>query len=542
MPLPTPNSPWPPPQLARILPQMRIWSAWYGGDVNELAAVYGGATDPTAQNFFGSDAGGFKATVSRTLQRWFHGEPVRGPDRRIKLHMPIAADLCQSSADLLFADPPSLTIGPKPTKNSDGTPGRQNPTQDRLDQLTDSGLYTRLAEAAEVGAALGGVYLRVSWDTSICDEPFLTIVDTDCAIPEFTFHMLTAVTFWQVVAKAGKTVRRHLERHELDGQGNGIIVHALYEGDDDTIGQPVPLLEDPATAGYVDADHPEGIYSTESPGLAVVYIPNQRPHRRWRTDPIGRNLGRSDLDGVEQLMDALDETYTSWQRDIRLGKARVLAARSLLENNGPGNGATINLDQELYTPANALLGSATSMDDLISQVQFKIRVDEHQATTENLLEQIVRSAGYSGHAFGITPQSKGPKTATEIESQDRRSLLTRDRKIRLEQPAISYIVTKFLLVDQAVFGRKGLTVDEDVTVTFPDGVQESQLTLAQTVLALSQAEAATKETLVGIMHPDWDPDDVAAEAAQILKEQGSMVDAPSPFPDEVDPVTGVAAK
>ena len=75
----------------------------------------------------------------------------------------------------------------------------------------------------------------------------------------------------------------------------------------------------------VDGD----MISTGSPGLAVVYVPNQRPSS-WRNDPLGQHLGRSDLAGVESLMDALDEAYSSWMRDIRLGKARLLDNTVLL--------------------------------------------------------------------------------------------------------------------------------------------------------------------------------------------------------------------
>jgi A118 family predicted phage portal protein len=529
--LPPSNIAWPPPQLARILPTMNIWSAWYGGDIDQLAAVYGGrqGSDPSGSGFFASDTGGFKATVSRTLSRWFHGEPTRGPDRRIKLHVPIAADLCQSSADLIFSDPPSLTVGDKPPTSKGKPNGKQSPTQDRLDFFTEGGLYTRFAEAVELGAALGGVYLRVSWSEPLCPEPFLTILDADSAVPEFSYDTMTAVTFWRVLKKDGQAIWRHLERHETDLNGIGWILHGLYCGDEKSLGRQLPLTEMPETAGFSDDGHPLGEYSTETPGLAVVYIPNQRPNRLWRSDPLGRHLGRSDLSGVEQLMDALDETYTSWQRDVRLGKARIMMSRALLENNGSGLGATMNIDQEAYAPVNALIGSATGLDQLISQVQFNIRVQEHMDTAENLLEQIVRSAGYSGHAFSITPQVKGTKTATEIESMDRRSLLTRDRKIRLVSPAISYICTKLLLVDQAIFNTPNLTI-EDVQVNFPDGVQESQLTLAQTALALSTAGAASKEVLVGIVHPDWDDDDIAAEAAAILAEEGAMVPPPTAQP------------
>src|SRR6059058_5052825 len=136
------NQSWPPAQLATTLPKMGEWSAWYAGDADQLSSVYGGGgNDPTATGFFGSDRGGFRATVGRALTRWFWGEHNVGPTRRVKLHVPIAAELCQASADLLFAD--QITL-----KASDDA------TQERLDELCDDYLHAELAEAAEVGAAL----------------------------------------------------------------------------------------------------------------------------------------------------------------------------------------------------------------------------------------------------------------------------------------------------------------------------------------------------------------------------------------------------
>jgi len=505
---------------------MGVWSAWYAGDSDQLSSVYGGATgaDPSATGFFASDHGGFRATVGRALTRWFWGEQSRGPDRRVKLHVPIAAELCQASADLLFAD--QITL-----KAADVT------TQTRLDTLCDDGLHSELAEAAEVGAALGGVYLRVTWDDTVSpDKPFLTHVDADQAIPEFTWGRLTAVTFWQVVARDGKHVYRHLERHETLADGTGVILHGLYDGEEDKLGHPIPLTEQPATAGlaqYVDAF---GMKSSESDGLCVEYVPNQTPNRKWRTDQHGRNLGRSDLDGVEQLMDALDEVYTSWMRDIRLGKSRLMIAKSLLDNVGTGNGAAFNVEQEAYSSMNLLAGADSKLADQIEMVQFNIRVQEHKETSAELVQDILRLAGYSSETFGIYDGGGPVKTATEIESKQQRSLLTRDRKIRLWRPAIARIIEKLLAVDNALFHTALVVQQPDVW--FPDGVQDSPLSIAQTVQALRAAEAVSDQVAVGMVHTDWDEDEVLEEVARIVAERVAAQPPALPDPMFMHPTDG----
>lgn len=508
---------WPPAQVkTTILPHMGVWSAWYAGNSDQLASVYGGATgsDPTMTGFFASDHGGFRATVGRALTRWFWGEASRGPDRRVKLHVPIAAELCQASADLLFADTITLKVD-------------NDAVQERLDELCDETLHSELSEAADVGAALGGVYLRVTWDAKNRPlGPFLTHVDSDQAIPEFTWGQLSAVTFWQVVARDGKTVWRHLERHELDANRNGIILHGLYEGEEDKLGHLVPLTEQPATAALAPLVNAFGFIDSGTPGLCVMYVPNQTPNRLWRTDMLGRNLGRSDLDGVEQLMDALDEVYTSWMRDVRLGKSRLMIAKSLLNNVGTGQGSAFNAEQEAYASMNMLGGQDMKLSDQIQQVQFNIRVVEHQQTAVQLVKDIIQMAGYSSETFGIYDGGGPNRTATEVEAKQQRSLLTRDRKIRLWMPQIVLMVQKLLAVDSHIFGTPKIPVVNDVDVVFSDGVQESQLSIAQTVQALRAAEAASDEVIVGIVHPDWDQSQIDTEVALIRAQKPAALPDP----------------
>jgi A118 family predicted phage portal protein len=515
--------------MSTFLPQLGLWSAWYSGDPDHLSSVYGGATgaDSSRTGFFASDHGGFKATATR-LARWFWGERSIGPDRRTKLHIPIAAELCQASADLLFSDQVTLTV------ENAKTAGKA--TQERLDALSGDGMHAEFAEAAEVGAALGGVYMRVTWDPDLMDEPFFTHVDADQAIPEFKWGRLSAVTFWQVIKRDGKIVYRHLERHEKDTfTGHGVILHGLYMGEEDNLGVQVPLNSLTATGPLMAAGEAAGntiIVDSKSKGLCVVYVPNQTPNRIWRTDLLGRHFGRSDLDGVEQLMDALDETMSSWMRDVRLGKAKIMVAKSLLQNAGPGNGQVYDNDQEVYAPVNTLAGKDQPLSSQIESVQFDIRVQEHKETAEALLEQILQMSGYSTQTFGVGDTGT-VRTATEIESRERRSLMTRDRKLRLWRPALAELTEKLLAVDAALFGNPNTA--GPVTVTFPDGVQETQLALANTAQALFLAQSASTAVRVGLLHPDWDDDAVAEEVTLITAEFAIALDPMVP-PDFGAPI------
>jgi len=504
VPLPEANTPWPPKQLDGILGPLSQWSAWYAGTPEKLNAAY------KAQQQTLDRPAQYRGGIQGAAARAFWGRPTGDlTARRDQLHVPIAADICQASADLLFAEPPTITV------DDQGTQGR-------IAELVDDGLHGKLAGAHEVGSALGGVYLRVAWDQqTVPDRPFLTTLDADHAVPEFRWGRLTAVTFWWRLTDADGVVLRHLERHEIRG-GNGVILHGLYQGSGTELGRPVPLTEHPSTAGLADLVDADGAIDTESAGLAVVYVPNQTPQRVWRQHPVGVNYGRSDLDGIEPLMDALDETYSSLQRDIRLGKARVIVARSLLENNGPGNGASFDLEQELFAPVNMLAGVRDGGLPM-EQVQFAIRVDEHLRAAQELTEVILRSAGYSAQTFGEDPTG-GTRTATEVDSRDKRSDRTRDRKIRNWRPGVGQIMTKLLLVDNAIFS--GSNQVEGLNVAFPDTDQESPAQLAQTSLMLRQAEAASTETIVALNHPDWEDTEIADEARKILAESGRAVADP----------------
>lgn len=503
MPLPMSAAAWPPPEQATIFGKYREWQAWWAADLDELRTVYQGqAPAPSVR----------RDGIVGAVKRFFWGQSATDlRKQQSKLHIPLAGDICQASADLLFGEPITATV-------------EDDAAQERLDIILEDGFHSTAATGAEIGAALGGTFLRVVWDTDFTDHPFIDLVDADYAAPEFRWGRLHAVTFYFQVGATGATVYRHAERHEVL-HGIGVVYHGLYQGTATELGTLHPLANHPATAGIkVNGD---GYVSSKTPGLSAFYIPNIRPSRRWRKHPIGRHLGRSDLDGIEPLLDALDETYSSWMRDIRLGKARILAGATALDDNGPGNGASFDVDREVYEGLNVPPGAAKDNGLAIEQVQFAIRYQEHQETATELTRNIVRSAGYSAQTFG-EGGDRAAATATEVDSRDRRSALTRARKARNWKHGLQTVLTKALAVDAAI--NRGISGDHDVTVEFPQGAQQTQLQLAQTVQALHSAQSASTRVRVQMMHPDWDEGAIDEEVADVMAEYSL---GPSADPDTI---------
>lgn len=553
MPLPISDSKtvWPPQNLQDVFAYMRQWSAWYANDVAKLQAAYGGGVSADNTGFFASDTGGFKPTIGQRFQRWFVGQRPIGTNRNTKLPIPIAGLICQAVADLLYADPPTFTVRVDTDNDGSGVPLKAaNPTQERLNELADEGMYTVLARSAEVGAALGGSFLRVIWDKSVVpDRPFLDAVDADQALPEFRWGRLVAVTFWHVVAREGQTVWRHLERHELNAFGNGIIIDGLYQGDDNVLGMRVPLSDRPETMPiFVRTEATGGVTDSLTPGLCVEYVPNQGPNRLWRTDVVGRDLGRSSLDGIEHLLDQLAETMSDWMRARRAAKARIWFDKSLLGNPGPGNGMVADLDQEVYVQTDdSIKGPNVKMGDKVEVVQPVYAPQGYADTVAALLEQILQLCGFSSQTFGMEKTSSRSieSTATEIEARERLTFLTRGRFIRTQTPHLSRILGKLLAVDKAIFGTPNVVAP--IWVEFPDSVQESMLRLAQTAQTLFSGEAASKDQIVRILHPDWNDDMWDEEVAKLKAEYAAPVTDPNalppalpaaPEPGDVNPVAG----
>jgi hypothetical protein len=508
MALPDRTQPWPPKTLRSVFNRIDLWGAWYAGEAEQLQRVMGGggAVDP-GYNVFGEQTPKSRAGFLNRMVGWFWSSP-KGADSRsdVQLHIPVASDIAAMSADLIFGEAPNLKL-PEDAGEE---------TKARLTAYQDDGLLVDFREGAEVGSALGGVYLRIVWNGEVNDKPWIQSVHPDMVVPEFQFGRLRAATFWrEILTEASGRVVRHLERHEP-----GWIYHGVYDGTSAELGRRVPLTDFPETFEYAELVDEDSAISTEVDELTVVYVPNVRPNRLWRNIPDAAYFGRSDFAGIEQGMDRLDMVWSSWMRDIRLGLARLVVPQSALASFGPGQGGYFDLDRELLVGLDLSLGPDESS---ITQVQFKIRHEEHAATTSELLEQVVRGAGYSIQTFNGETEGSA-QTATEVSAKEKRTLTTRDRKIGYWGPAITRALRVLMAVDVAQFGAD--MTPAPVKVEFPDAVSDPPETVARTLQLLSEANAISQRIKVAMLHEDWTPTEVDEEVARI-KEETPVPPAPA---------------
>lgn len=503
--LPENNTAWPPAEHTGRYSRMATSSVWYGGDPAELSAFYAGGS-PRA-----SVGVGVKHAISRIFGWFWSKEDPTAPDD--KVHVPLAQDIATQSAELVgnglrFEVQHTLFDAEgKPSKEQDAIVAK---TQARLDELLDYGLFdATLLASLETAAALGSVGLRIGYDkTAGMKMPTIQRVDADSIVPEYVWGQLTAVTFWRIIARDGEQLWYHLERHE-----RGRILHGLYMGQRGNLGLQVPLTDRRETAALAQLVDAEGAIAMISDRLSAISVANMLP------DPLDRenNAGRSDFTpGVITLFDAIDKTMTSLMRDIQDGQSKLLLADYMLESNGAGRGVSFNEDQHLFTGLKMQPGE--NGDAPITQVQFKIRVDEHLRTLEDLTQRAIKMCGYAPDSD--QGSDGGPQTATEFSGKAKRSISTRRKKLRYLQ-GIEDLLETLLWVDATYF-QSGVTPLPVKMIAPPDS-QPSLKELAETVNLLKQAEASSIRVRVQTLHPDWDSTQIDDEVAEI-QGQTSVID------------------
>ena len=430
---------------------------------------------------------------------------------KAKVHVPIAADIAATSSDLLFAEEPAFTCYDEATEDN------ESDQQHRLDELVEkNNLHGKLNEGGESCAALGDVYLKLNWWPERIDYPVLTVVQGDSAWPEFLMGLLQCIHFFSVVRteNEGSTVYRAYERYE-----KGRILTALFKGNASDLGG---KLSDEALAQFgLQAE-----ITAPVDEMLAVHIPNMRPNRGDR----GSDLGRSDIDGLRGLMDSLDEAYSSWMRDIRLAKARLIVPAEYLRRKPADmfgtddRRFTYEFDEDVETLVALDIDTSNSNVGITSS-QFAIRSAEHAATCLDLMRNIVSTAGYAPQSFGMDIEGLA-QSGTALHIREKKSFNTRGKKQTYWKAPLEKIMTAMIHLDAALFPGAGSDMDDTVKVRFADTMSSDISTMSGALQMLNSAAAVSTEMKVQMLHPDWTQKQIAEEVERVKQESGLAMDEP----------------
>lgn len=535
---------WPPAPFDIAFARFRELDAWYSGDAATLSEIYSGQTGAAAPTH---TIGGrkYRGGMIGSLSKMFLGQPIVADEKRMRMHLPLAADLCTLSADLLFGEAPQVLFRrpddapaePGETRKSRKAKKWSHPAQSRIDEIIGSDeAHAELLLSGEYAAALGGSFLAVAWDPDVSEHVFPKAYAADTAIPLFRHGRLVGVKLWTEYAD-GNEIFRLVEEHR-----KGSIEYTLHRGTTTSLGATVPIETRPETEHYANMRVPADLaveegelpnsvkVGTGTNRLAVTYLKNASPVRDWRKLGDLASLGRSDLDGIQDVLDKVDMTWSSLMRDVDNGQGRLVVPEEMLELSAkPGEGANFDVYRQVFTPVGASLGKAGDNNSSMGIVQFNIRVEEHLQAIEALKKEIASALGYSEAHLGIDG-AKGMKTASEIVADLSDSERTRDKKALYAKGALARWSLAALEIDHAVFGGDELgDLTRMPAVEFAPVSQADPEKLARTAQLLDAARAASRKEIVRSIHPDWDEDDIDAEVALIQEEMGTPAPDPARF-------------
>lgn len=406
----------------------------------------------------------------------------------LKMHVPIAADIAAMSAALLFAQSPEIRCG-------------DPATQKRINEvLRKSGFYPTLLKAAELASVYGGVFLKWSWDAGD-GHPILTALPGDCGLPVYVNGRLVEIRLFSTLREEGERVYRLEEIYTPDG----CVRSSLYSGSRTELGKACSLNSIPESRGI------RPLARSGAGCMLAVYVPNLLPGRKHPELPFGR----SDFDGLYGLFDALDEAYSAIQRETRLTKTTVIVPAEYLRRRDalfPDEKPSwvYSNDSGVFTALDIDSDRASSPITVINPAPH---ANERIALCGELVRRILSLAGYAPQSAGLDI-SGSAESGTALSVRERKSIRTTEAKKTLWWQAIHDLVRGMMGLDAAVFGSK-IDKNAEISVEMPSLAQPDLRELSGIVKDLMGAGALSPDAAVELLHPDWEEEEKAAEAARL---------------------------
>ncbi|HDR7601026.1 TPA: phage portal protein [Bacillus mycoides] len=391
----------------------------------------------------------WKAIYSGHFSEWhdLKYQTIEGQKQRRMASLNMAKVVSQEMASLIFNEKCSINISDETLFNN---------IKNVLDENNFSREFQRYLEYM---LATGGMVIKVYWDNGIK----LSFVTADCFVPvSWDNNKVTEGVFINESTKAGKyytLLEWHLIEHGEEGRKQHVIKNELYVSrNKGELGVRTGLKE-----LYENLEDEVRINDLSRP--TFVYFKPNTANNFDMYSPLGISIYGNSLD----VLKSLDIAFDSFQREFVLGKKRIIVPASAIKHVvDPISGMShryFDSSDEVYE------AMKFEADQRIQDISVELRVEEHKAAINALLNYLSMQTGFSTGAFSFDGQ--GVKTATEVVSENSKTFKTKQSHETILEDCIRDLVD--VIVDIAALYRVFSSADEyEVTVTFDDSIAEDQ--------------------------------------------------------------------
>lgn len=364
-----------------------------------------------------------------------------------------------------------------------------------IDQIfKDNHFYKKFQDYLEYNFALGGMVIK----PYVQDGKIrLSYVTADCFIPISWHNDTIDEGIFVSEYKRGQKTYTHLEWHRWDGK-EYVIRNELYESNGTDLGVKVAL-----STLFPDLEEEVRIKGLQRP-LFVYFKPNTANNIDTQS-PLGISLYANALDTIR----ALDSAFDSLHREFRLGKKKIIVPAHMVKTVvDPETGTQrryFDAADETYEALNIDMDEAE-----IKDISVELRVEEHIAAINALLNILAMQTGFSAGTFSF--DGKSVKTATEVISENSKTFKSMKSHEIIIEEGIKELVDSIIAVAQ-LYGLYSGPTEYEVTVSFDDSVVEDKNAEIDQQIKLVSSGLNSKKRAIMKIHGVTEE-----EALQIMQE------------------------
>lgn len=379
---------------------------------------------------------------------WHHirYKTIDGWKERTQETLNIAKVSANEMASLIFNEKCEISIGDD-----------KNETSEYVDEVLKYNKFNKkFQDYLEYSFAMGGMVIKPYVEN---EQLKLSFVTADCFVPiEWENDTIKEAVFINETNK-GKKKYTNLEWHTWE---NGVytVTNELYESSiGGGIGQKVPLDE-----LYPGLDPVVGMPKIEKP-LFVYFKPNSANNIDTQS-PLGISLFANALD----TMKAIDTAFDSFHREFRLGKKRIIVPDAMIRTVIDEHGVPQRYFDATDETYEALGGDQDSTE--MKEISVELRVDEHIAAINALLNIYAMQTGFSAGSFTFDGQSM--KTATEVISEQSKTFKSKQSHEVIIGEALIELVDSILVLSEMYKLHSADRKKLEISIAFDDSIAEDK--------------------------------------------------------------------